>query len=139
MRLAAAVAVALCCGCSLRATAAPNRLPEDTRAFTVCEAIRQPVGERIRVRGSFGGFTDDPRSTAFSLGTDELCSGDGAAIVWIDLWNESERIKTKNLRTQEVGEKRGRPADLVTVEGVVRMTTPSDDRSIRLTDAVILP
>ena len=51
------------------------------RTMTVCEAITQPVGQRIRVQGEFGGFTYETGSTTFLMpGT--VCASQELGLYW---------------------------------------------------------
>ena len=53
-------------------------LPTTVSSVTVCEAIREPVGKRIRVEGEFNGFTYDTRSTRFLISTTGVCTSEGS-------------------------------------------------------------
>jgi hypothetical protein len=104
-------------------------------ALTVCEALAQPVGKRIRVKGEFDGFGYDLGSTTFKILSTGTCTTDGAGIVWVDLWNASEADKASRLQPRR--NRQQLPGDAVTVEGEV--VAERDSRSIRLRNAIVLP
>jgi hypothetical protein len=60
---------------------------------TVCAAARTPVGQRIIVRGEFGGFAPDTQSRSVNMESDDLCNDRGAGIVFAELRSLDERLK----------------------------------------------
>ena len=113
----------------------PAPLAENVRTVTVCEALTQPIGQRIRVRGEFGGFTYDTASATFSMSSPGVCTSEGAGVVWVELSDTSEREKVFRLRPRN--DRARRAGDSVTVEGQV--AADNHERSIRLLRATVSP
>lgn len=103
--------------------------------MTVCDAITQPVGKRIRVRGEFDGFTQEMTFLILSTG---VCNSKGAGMVWVELRANSEREKVYTLHPRN--SRKQLPGDPVTVEGKVGndLSALSEGRSVRLHEATVI-
>lgn len=104
------------------------------RELTVCEALGQPAGKRIRVRGEFDGFTYATKSRTFLIPSRGVCTSDGAGSVWVELQDASEREKVT--RHKPRNNRKREPGDLVTVEGDV--APGRNARSVRLRRAIVI-
>lgn len=128
-----AVIVCLLAGIAVACERPPAPLAANVRTLTVCEALTQPAGQRIRVQGEFDGFTYETGSTTFSMPSTGVCTSAGAGTVWVELWDTSEREKV--YRLQPRNDRQRKLGDTVTVEGEVAVT--GDGRSIRLLGATV--
>ena len=85
----ASMLVAVASSCASR----PAPLDPSTPVLTICEAVLQPVGTRIAVRGRYFGYSVGPNNSSAIIlesPSPEKCHSLGAGRVIAELWDREE-------------------------------------------------
>jgi hypothetical protein len=131
MRLPVTVFIA----CAIAGEACASRPPAvRMEPIGVREALQQPSGRRIAVRGEFDGTFGSPR-VRIALNSSTPCGEVGNAWVFADAWDIGEMVQVRAARMRQFPQ--NVPGDTIIVEGTV--VTQTLERVTILSGAVVRP